>query len=317
MENLMNEENGITNLQDLLGDLSQPDEMDKIEFIAIIGAGVMGQGIARTISAAGIDVVMIEREEEKIEEALQNLTRNMEHEISRWAMTKSEMKSILSRIKWSMDIKQVKEADFIIEAVDENFELKKKIFKELDAEADPETILVSNTATLSLTKIAEETKRKDKIIGMHFLNPVPKVSVVEVVKALDTSDETVAKTKRLAEKIGKTPIEVYEYPGYVTTRAIVPYLNEAMFILLEGIASAKDIELAMKLGYNLQTGPLELADSIGLDEVLHWMQELWNALGEPRYRPCPILRQMVRDRKLGKKTSEGFFKYDKDGNIID
>lgn len=313
----MSEENEITNLQDLLGDLSQPDELDKIEFIAIIGAGVMGQGIARTVSAAGIDVVIIEQDEEKIEEALQNLTRNMEHEISRWAMTKSEMKSIMSRIKWSMDMTQVKEADFIIEAVDEIFELKKKVFKELDAEADPDTILVSNTATLSLTKIAEETKRKDKIIGMHFLNPVPKVSVVEVVKALETSDDTVVKTKRLAEKIGKTPIEVYEYPGYVTTRAIVPYLNEAMFILLEGVASAKDIELAMKLGYNLQIGPLELADSIGLDEVLHWMQELWNALGEPRYRPCPILRQMVRDRKLGKKTGEGFFKYDKDGNIVD
>ncbi len=313
----MSEENEITNLQDLLGDLSQPDELDKIEFIAIIGAGVMGQGIARTVSAAGIDVVIIEQDEEKIEEALQNLTRNMEHEISRWAMTKSEMKSIMSRIKWSMDMKQIKEADFIIEAVDEIFELKKKVFKELDALADPDTILVSNTATLSLTKIAEETKRKDKIIGMHFLNPVPKVSVVEVVKALETSDDTVVKTKRLAEKIGKTPIEVYEYPGYVTTRAIVPYLNEAMFILLEGVASAKDIELAMKLGYNLQIGPLELADSIGLDEVLHWMQELWNALGEPRYRPCPILRQMVRDRKLGKKTGEGFFKYDKDGNIVD
>ncbi|MEN8193418.1 MAG: 3-hydroxyacyl-CoA dehydrogenase NAD-binding domain-containing protein [Bacteroidota bacterium] len=313
----MSEENEITNLQDLLGDLTQPDEADKIEFVAVIGAGVMGQGIARTISAAGIDVVMIERKEERIEEALENLTRNMEHEISRWAMTKSEMKSIMSRIKWSLDMNQVKDSNFIIEAVEENFELKKEIFLELDKIADPDTILVSNTATLSLTKIAEVTKRRDKIIGMHFLNPVPKVSLVEVVKALETSDDTVAKTKRFAEKIGKTPIEVYEYPGFVTTRAIVPYLNEAMHILLEGVASAKDIELAMKLGYNIQIGPLELADSIGLDEILFWMQELWNALGEPRYRPCPILRQMVRDRKLGKKVGEGFFKYDKDGNIID
>ena len=312
----MSENNEINNLQDLLGDLSQPDEGDKIEFIAVIGAGVMGQGIARTISAAGIDVVMIEKKEERIEEALQNLTNNMEHEISRWAMTKSEMKSIMSRIKWSLDMNQGKEAKFARDPVDEIFELKKEIFIELDQVADPDTILVSNTATLSLTKIAEVTKRKDKIIGMHFLNPVPKVSLVEVVKALETSDDTVAKTKRFAEKIGKTPIEVYEYPGYVTTRAIVPYLNEAMFILLEGVASAKDIELAMKLGYNIQMGPLELADSIGLDEVLHWMQELWNSLGEPRYRPCPILRQMVRDRKLGKKVGEGFFKYDKDGNII-
>lgn len=313
----MSEENEITNLQDLLGDLSQTDDGNNVEFVAVIGAGVMGQGIARTISAAGIDVVMIEKKEEKIEEALQNLTRNMEHEISRWAMTKSEMKSIMSRIKWSLDMNQVKDADFIIEAIEENFELKKDIFVTLDSIADPETILVSNTATLSLTKIADLTNRPDKIIGMHFLNPVPKVSLVEVVKALETSDDTVAKTKLFAEKIGKTPIEVYEYPGFVTTRVIVPFMNEAMYILLEGVASAKDIELAMKLGYNLQSGPLELADSIGLDEVLSWMQELWNALGEPRYRPCPILRQMVRDRKLGKKVGEGFFKYDEDGNIID
>ncbi len=285
--------------------------------IGLIGAGVMGQGIARTISAAGIDVVMIEKDEEKIEEALQNLTRNMEHEISRWAMTKSEMKSIMSRIKWSLDFEQVKDANFIIEAIEENFELKKDIFVTIDSIADPETILVSNTATLSLTKIAELTNRPDKIIGMHFLSPVPKVSLVEVVKALETSDDTVARTKRFAEKIGKTPIEVYEYPGFVTTRVIVPFMNEAMYVLLEGVASAKDIELAMKLGYNLQSGPLEMADSIGLDEVLSWMQELWNALGEPRYRPCPILRQLVRDRKLGKKVGEGFFKYDEDGNIID
>lgn len=313
----MSKENEITNLQDLLGDLSLPEDGDNVEFVAVIGAGVMGQGIARTISAAGIDVVMIEKEEDRIEEALQNLTRNMEHEISRWAMTKSEMKSIMSRIKWSLDMEQVKGTNFIIEAIEENFELKKDIFVNLDAIADPETILVSNTATLSLTKIADLTNRPDKIIGMHFLNPVPKVSLVEVVKALDTSDDTVARTKRFAEKIGKTPIEVYEYPGFVTTRVIVPFMNEAMYILLEGVASAKDIELAMKLGYNLQSGPLEMADSIGLDEVLSWMQELWNALGEPRYRPCPILRQLVRDRKLGKKVGEGFFKYDEDGNIID
>ncbi len=313
----MSKENEITNLQDLLGDLSLPEDGDNVEFVAVIGAGVMGQGIARTISAAGIDVVMIEKDEEKIEEALQNLTRNMEHEISRWAMTKSEMKSIMSRIKWSLDFEQVKDANFIIEAIEENFELKKDIFVTIDSIADPETILVSNTATLSLTKIAELTNRPDKIIGMHFLSPVPKVSLVEVVKALETSDDTVARTKRFAEKIGKTPIEVYEYPGFVTTRVIVPFMNEAMYVLLEGVASAKDIELAMKLGYNLQSGPLEMADSIGLDEVLSWMQELWNALGEPRYRPCPILRQLVRDRKLGKKVGEGFFKYDEDGNIID
>ena len=311
----MSEKNEVT-LSELLGDISQPEEVDKIELVAIIGAGVMGQGIAQTISSSGIDVLVIENSIERVDIAKENLTRNMEHEISRWAMTKSEMKSIMSRIKWSLDINEVQEADFIIEAVEEKFETKQHIFSILDKVAKENTILVSNTATLSLTKIAEITKRSDKIIGMHFLNPVPKVNLVEVVKGLETSDETVAKTKAFAEKIGKRPIEVYEYPGFVTTRVIVPYLNEAMYVLLEGIASAEDIEVAMKLGYNLQIGPLELADTIGLDELLHWMQELWNALGEPRYRPCPILRQKVRDKKFGKKSCEGFFKYDKDGNKI-
>jgi len=303
-------------LDDLLGDLAQPEEVDKIELVAIIGAGVMGQGIAQTISASGIDVLMIEKTLENVDLAKEHLSRNMEHEISRWAMTKSEMKSIMSKIQWSLDINEVKDADFVIEAVEESFEQKKEIFSILDKVTRPDTILVSNTATLSLTQIAEATSRPEKIIGMHFLNPVPKVNLVEVVKALETSDDTVARTKAFAEKIGKRPIEVYEYPGFVTTRVIVPYLNEAMYVLLEGIASAEDIEVAMKLGYNLQIGPLELADNIGLDELLHWMQELWNALGEPRYRPCPILRQKVRDKKLGKKSGEGFFKYDTDGNKI-
>jgi 3-hydroxybutyryl-CoA dehydrogenase len=311
----MSKENEVS-LNDLLGEVAQPDEADKIELVAVIGAGVMGQGIAQTIASAGIDVIMIEKSMEKVEEAKEHLTRNMEYEISRWAMTKSEMKSIMSRIQWSLDMNDAKDADFIIEAVEENFESKQQVISIMDIVAKPETILVSNTSTLSLTKIAETTKRPEKIIGMHFLNPVPKVNIVEVVKALETSDDTVMRTKAFAEKIGKRPIEVYEYPGFVTTRVIVPYLNEAMYVLLEGIASAEDIEIAMKLGYNLQIGPLELADTIGLDELLHWMQELWNALGEPRYRPCPILRQMVRDRKFGKKSGEGFFKYDKDGNKI-
>jgi len=311
----MTEKNEVT-LSDLLGGVTTPDEADKIELVAIIGAGVMGQGIAQTIASAGIDVVMIEQSEKNIDNAKDHLTRAMEHEISRWAMTKSEMKGVMSRIKWSLDIDDVKDADFIIEAVEESFKKKEKIFATIDKIAKEDTILVSNTSTLSLSKIAETTKRPDKIIGMHFLNPVPKVSLVEVVKALETSDDTVARTKGFAEKIGKRPIEVYEYPGFVTTRVIVPYLNEAMYVLLEGIASAEDIDVAMKLGYNLQVGPLELADTIGLDELLHWMQELWNALGEPRYRPCPILRQKVRDKRYGKKSGEGFFKYDKDGNKL-
>jgi len=306
---------GKLELHDLLGETSQKDEKDRIDSVAIIGAGIMGQGIAQTISSAGMDVLIVEKDEKHMELAKKNLEESMKREIERWAMTSSEMKSVLSRIKWTLNIEEMAKSDLIIEAVEENFQLKRMLFKKLDEIAKPETILVSNTSTLSLTKIAEITNRRDKIIGMHFLNPVPKVPVVELIKALETSEETVTIIKSFAEKIGKTAVEVYEYPGFVTTRAIVPLLNEAMHILLEGVASAKDIDTAMKLGYDFKNGPLEMADAMGLDEVLAWMEQLWSTLGEPRYRPCPILRKLVRERKLGKKTGEGFYKYDENGKI--
>ena len=194
--------------------------------------------------------------------------------------------------------------------------MKEEIFQKLDKLVKENTIFVSNTSTLSLTKIAETISRPDKMIGMHFLNPVPKIPLVELVKCLHTSNETLRIAKVFASKIGKTSVEVYEYPGFVTTRAIVPLLNEAMYILMEGVATAVHIDTAMKLGYNFQNGPLEMADMMGLDEVLTWMETLWKTLGEPRYRACPILRKLVRERKLGKKTGEGFYKYDKNGKII-
>ncbi len=303
-------------LKDLLeGQEIEPEE-SRIDYVAIIGAGVMGQGIAQTISASGIDVLIIEKDNEHLENAQRGIKESMKREIARWGMTDSEMRAILSRITWSLDINEVKECDLIIEAVKESFELKKNILQKLDKIAEADTILISNTSTLSLTEIAETTNRPDKIIGVHFLNPVPTVPLVELVRALDTSDETVAIVTKFAAAIQKTPIEVYEYPGFVTTRSIVVLLNEAFYILLEGIASAEHIDTAMKLGYNFPMGPLEMADSMGLDEVLTWMRQLWKTIGEPRYRPCPLLRKMVRERKLGKKTGEGFFKYDKDGKII-
>ncbi len=303
-------------LEDILKEASESAEHERIEYVAIIGAGVMGQGIAQTIAGAGIDVCIIEKDEEHLEAAKKSLIASMEHEIERWSLTESEMKSILSRIKWTVDIEEVKECDLIIEAVAEDFKLKTEIFKRIDTIAKPDTIFISNTSTLSLTKIAEVTTRPDKIIGMHFLNPVPKVPLVELVRAFETSDKTMKIIKGFAERIGKTPVEVYEYPGFVTTRAIVPLLNEAMHILLEGVATAKDIDTAMKLGYDFKMGPLEMADSMGLDEVLAWMEQLWKTLGEPRYRPCPILRKLVRERKLGKKTGVGFYEYDAEGRII-
>jgi 3-hydroxybutyryl-CoA dehydrogenase len=303
-------------LEDLVQKAKLGKDMEAINNIAIIGAGVMGQGIAQTIAAAALEVIVIESNPQNLKNAKLHLTESMDREIKRWGLTQSEKKAILNRIRWEGSLDRINECELVIEAVDEDFELKKKVFKEVDARAKSDTIFISNTSTLSLTKIAECTSRPDKVIGMHFLNPVPKVSLVELVKCLHTSNETVKIVKDFAARIGKTPVEVYEYPGFVTTRAIVPLLNEAMYILLEGVATAHDIDTAMKLGYSFAYGPLEMADMMGLDEVLAWMETLWKTLGESRYRACPILRKLVRERKLGKKTGEGFYKYDDNGKII-
>lgn len=304
-------------LEDLLESSKSSNELDdRINNVAIIGAGIMGQGIAQTIAASGLEVIIVEANAHRLEKAKAQLTENIDREIKRWAMTNSDKKSIFGRIKWQTDLKSINDCELIIEAVQEDFNLKVKVFRELDKIAKADAIFVSNTSTLSLTKISESIGRSDKVIGMHFLNPVPKIPMVELVKCIHTSNETVNKVKEFASRIGKTPVEVYEYPGFVTTRAIVPLLNEAMHILLEGVATAKDIDTAMKLGYNFQYGPLEMADMMGLDEVLAWMETLWKTLGEPRYRACPILRKLVREKKLGKKTGEGFYKYDQHGNKI-
>ncbi|MEN3038217.1 MAG: 3-hydroxyacyl-CoA dehydrogenase NAD-binding domain-containing protein [Candidatus Kryptonium sp.] len=290
-------------------------DSQRIKNVAVIGIGVMGRGIVQAIAQAGFDVIAVEKDDNSLNNAMEKLEETLDYEIQRWAMTKSEKKSILSRIEWTTNIEDVKECELVIEAVDEDFDLKKAIFKKLDEICPPHTIFVSNTSTLSLTKISEATKRPDKIIGMHFLNPVPKIPLVELVRALKTSDETFRKVKAFAEQIGKTVVEVYEYPGFVTTRVILPMLNEAMHVLMEGIATADGIDTAMKLGYNFQMGPLEMADTMGLDEVLTWMETLYKELGE-KYRPCPLLRKLVREGKLGKKTGEGFFKYDEFGRKI-
>ncbi|MBP1682675.1 MAG: paaH [Ignavibacteriaceae bacterium] len=303
-------------LEDLLESSNTANDDDRINNVAIIGAGIMGRGIAQTVASMGLEVVIIELDPEKLESAKEKLSDNIDIEIKRWAMTKSDKKSIFSRIKWETDMNAVKDCEIIIEAVQEDFDSKVRVFKQLDKIVNPEAIFVSNTSTLSLTNISESLSRPTKVIGMHFLNPVPKVPMVELVKSLHTSNETVLKVKEFASRIGKTPVEVYEYPGFITTRAIVPLINEAMHILLEGIATAKDIDTALKLGYNFQYGPLEMADMMGLDEVLAWMETLWKTLGEPRYRPNPMIRKLVRERRLGKKTGEGIYKYDEHGNKL-
>lgn len=289
---------------------------EHLQSVGVIGLGVMGQGIAETVAAVGIEVIAVEKNDKTLKAGLDALSKSIDLEIKRWGKTSAEKKAILSRVKTTTDIAQLRNCDIIIEAVDENSELKRQLIEAFYSVGKEDAVFISNTATLSLSKLAQSSKRPDRIIGMHFLNPVPKVPLVEIVRGMKTSDETYRIVKKFAERIGKTPVEVFEYPGFITTRTILPMLNEAMHVLMEGIAKAQDIDTAMRLGYSMEKGPLEMADHMGLDEVLMWMETLFHELGEPRYRPCPLLRRMVRERKLGKKVGEGFFKYDADGKRI-
>ncbi|HUI66274.1 MAG TPA: 3-hydroxyacyl-CoA dehydrogenase NAD-binding domain-containing protein [Bacteroidota bacterium] len=286
---------------------------EKFQTVGVIGLGVMGQGIVETVSAAGIEVIGVEKNEDRLKSGTDGLARAMDMEIRRWGLTAGEKRAVLSRVRGTTDIAELKECDIIIEAVDENFELKRQLIEAFYSVGKEDAVFISNTATLSLSKLAQSSRRPDRIIGMHFLNPVPQIPLVEIVRGMKTSDETFLLVKAFAKRIGKTPVEVFEYPGFITTRTILPMLNEAMHVLMEGIAKAEDIDTAMKLGYAMQTGPLEMADSMGLDEVLMWMETVYHELGESRFRPCPLLRRMVRERKLGKKVGEGFFKYKEDG----
>jgi 3-hydroxybutyryl-CoA dehydrogenase len=304
-------------LSDLTNDMpTQAPSTSRIETVGLVGGGVMGRGIAQTLSTHGINVIMLEKDSEGVQACLDGLGENMDREIQRWAMTTGEKRAILSRIKVTTDLNEIAHVDFAMEAVDENFDLKREIIAKLDKLCRPETIIASNTSTLSLSKIAKPALHPGKIIGLHFSNPVPKTPLCEIIRAFHTSDDTFKRTKDFIRMIGKTPVEVYEYPGFITTRTIIPMLNEAMYILMEGVASAEDIDTAMRLGFNFQMGPLELADSMGLEELLAMMESMFHEFGEAKYRPCPLLRRLVREQKYGKKVGIGFFEYDDSGNRI-
>ncbi len=214
------------------------------------------------------------------------------------------------RITGGSTIREASDADLVIESVSEDFDVKRSVFQKLDEVCGERIIFLTNTSTLSVSELAAATRRPSRFAGMHFVTPVPKTKVAEIVRGLLTSDETVAAAKEFARQIRKTPIEVYEYPGYVTTRLIVPLINEAIYVVMEGVASAEDVDTAMRLGYNLEKGPLALADHMGLDVVMSWMEHLFHELGDLKYRPCPLLRKMVRAGRLGVKSGEGFFKYE-------
>jgi len=284
--------------------------------IMVIGAGMMGRGLAEAVATAGHDITLIDKTTKLVERGVRGISESMDREIGRWGLTESDKKAILARIHPTSDLSQAEDAEIVLEAVPENLEMKQGLFDKLDRLCSADTLLITNTGTLSVSEIAEATERPEKIIGMHFLNPVTRIPLVEIVKGLKTDEETFRGAVELAEMLDKKWITVNEYPGYVTTRIIVPLLNEAMHVLMEGVASARDIDRAMKLGFGFNVGPLALADQMGLDVVMSWMINLLDELSEHKYNPCPLLRKLVRAGHLGVKTGKGFFEYDEEGNRI-
>jgi 3-hydroxybutyryl-CoA dehydrogenase len=285
-----------------------------IRAVGIVGGGTMGQGIAIACAAAGLNVLLCEKSAELAARALAEIGEELDRDIAKWRRTESEKRAVLARIRPVESLAALEAADIVVEAVSEDLELKIAIFQELDRACPADDILATNTSTLSVTEIAARTQRPDRVIGLHFLLPVPRVPLVEMVRGLKTSDATFAAAQEFVRVLGKTGIEVFEYPGYVTTRAILPFLNEAMHIVMEGVASAEAVDTSMKLGFGMPVGPLALADRMGLDEVNRWMQYLFDELGDLKYRPCPLLRKMIRAGRLGVKSGCGFFEYDESGD---
>jgi 3-hydroxybutyryl-CoA dehydrogenase len=284
----------------------------EIKKICVLGAGLMGSGIAQVAAEAGFDVSMRDIEDRFVQNGLNIIRRNYERAIGKGKMKKEEADLTLARIKGVVDLgAAIKGAEIVIEAVIENMDLKKQVYKELDQICVPGTVLASNTSGLSITEIASVTKRPDRVIGMHFFNPVPVMKLVEIIRGQSTGEETFQAVKALAERMGKTPIAINEAPGFAVNRILVPMMNEAIFVLQEGIASAEDIDKGMMLGANHPIGPLALADLVGLDTLLMVQENLYQEFGDSKYRPCPLLRKMVRAGHFGRKSGRGFYEYSK------
>jgi 3-hydroxybutyryl-CoA dehydrogenase len=279
------------------------------EKVAVVGAGTMGNGIAQTFASFGARVALVDVDEAALARGVAAIESSLGRLVKKNLVSEGDAKATLSRIAPSKDLASLREEALVVEAIVEKVEIKRSVFEKLDQKLPPATILATNTSSISITRIAAATKRPDKVIGMHFMNPVPLMKLVEVIRGQETSDETCAKVKACAESLEKVPVEANDYPGFVSNRVLMPMINEAAFCLMEGVSSREGIDTVMKLGMNHPMGPLALADLIGLDVCLDILEVLQRDLGDPKYRPCPLLRRMVAAGRLGKKSGKGFYEY--------
>ena len=282
----------------------------EVKTFGVIGAGQMGNGIAQVAAASGLNVIMNDIKQEFVDRGLATITKNLQRSVDKGKLDAAEKDAILGRIKTSIDLKDMVAADYVVEAASENETIKFKIFESLEAICPPHTILASNTSSIPIGRIASHTKRPEKVIGMHFMNPVPVMKLVEVICGLATSSETLELTLELTKRMGKTPAQANDFPGFIANRILLPMINEAVFCLYHVVGTKEDIDTVMKLGMNHPMGPLALADLIGLDTCLAIMNTLHQGLGDSKYRPCPLLRQYVEAGWLGRKSGRGFYSYE-------